>query len=224
MTEVREKKLILGLGHPRTGTGHTSRLLKSWGLRVGHEYMDNHGIVAFQFVTEALPPMVAINKYPDIHREMWEFETIIYNLRNPLKSLPSIIFSENYSLEWRGKWGNFEIKENILTTGIESLLSWDKMIMSKKPDIIFRIENQEKFLFEKIQELYPQLVRWSEVEVGKLHNRRNHEGWENLQKYISDVPRLLLEELNDYSERNGYQKIFNTVTYELENSGSLSFS
>lgn len=224
MTDIKEKKLILGLGHARTGTGHTSRILKSWGARVGHEYMDIHGIVAFQFVTEAPPPMIAINKYPTIHREIWEFETIIYNLRNPFHSLPSIVFSENYSLEWRSKWGNFQIQENILTTGIESLLAWDKMIMNKKPNIIYRVEDQEKYLFDKIREIYPELVRWSENEIGVIHNSRKHHGWDELQKYIPTVPKTLLEELNDYSQRNGYQKIFNTEKYELENSTSLSFS
>lgn len=218
MIDSKEKKLVLGLGHARTGTGHTARIMKSWGMRVGHEHVDIHGIIAFQFATEAPPPMIAMDKFPTIHREMWEFETLVYNLRNPLESLPSIIFTENYSLKWRSEWGNFTIDENILTTSISSLLSWDKMIMNKKPDIIFRIEDQERFLFEKLQERYPAIVRWDESEVGKIHNRRNHDGWDNLKHLISGVPKILLEELNDYSMRNGYKKIFNTESYELENS------
>ena len=34
---------ILGLGHPRTGTGYTSALCRLWGLSIGHERLENDG-------------------------------------------------------------------------------------------------------------------------------------------------------------------------------------
>lgn len=220
---MKEKKLILGLGHPRTGTGYTSKIMKSWGLRVGHEYMDKHGIVAWQFATEAHPPIIAMNKFPTLCKYDWEFDTIVYNVRNPYNSLLSIV-AETYTLNWRGKWGNFEITENVLLNAIKSLLSWDNMIMSKNPTIIYRIEDEGRLLYDKLHEQYPDILRWNDVEIGVIHNSRKHEGWDELQKYIPSVPETILEELNDYSQRNGYQKIFNTEKYELENSTSLSFS
>ena len=223
MDKLREKKLILGLGHPRTGTGYTSKIMKSWGLRAGHEYMDNHGIVAWQFATEAPPPMIAMNKFPTLCKDDWEFETIVYNVRNPYNSLLSIV-EETYTLKWRGQWGEFEITENVLFNAIKSLLSWDRMIMNKNPQIIYRIEDEGRLLYDKLHERYPEILRWNDIEVGVIHNSRKHPSWEEMKKYIPTVPEVILEELNDYSLRNGYKKIFNIEKYELENSTSLPFS
>lgn len=39
--ELNKEKKILVVGHPRTGTGYTSKLLQSWGLDVQHERMGN---------------------------------------------------------------------------------------------------------------------------------------------------------------------------------------
>ena len=220
---MKEKKLILGLGHPRTGTGYTSKIMKSWGLRAGHEYMDKHGIVAWQFATEAPPPMIAINKFPTLCKDDWEFETIVYNVRNPYNSLLSIV-AETYTLKWRSQWGGFEITENVLLNAINSLLSWDKMIMNKNPQIIYRIEDEGRLLYDKLHERYPEILRWNDIEVGVIHNSRKHPSWEEMKKYIPTVPEVILEELNDYSLRNGYKKIFNIEKYELENSASLPFS
>jgi len=221
---IDRHKLILGLGHPRTGTGHTARIIKTWGLRVSHEGMDLHGIVAWQFVPDSPPPLIAINREPKLFRDMYVYDVIVYNVRDPYFSLPSIAYSELYSLKWRSLWGNFEIKSNILTMAIESLLSWDEMIINKNPNIIYRIEDQDEYLYSELKKLFPDIVQWNDLEINKVHNSRPHDGWDKLQTYIQDVPTHLLKKLNDYAEKYGYQKVFNTQTYELENSRSLSFS
>ena len=48
---------ILGLGHTRTGTGYTSKVLSDWGLDVGHEVMRKHGIVSWLLVKPKGPYM-----------------------------------------------------------------------------------------------------------------------------------------------------------------------
>jgi hypothetical protein len=224
VNNFEKRKLVLGLGHARTGTGHTARIMKSWGMRVSHEGMDLHGIVAWQFATDAPPPLVAFNREPHLYRDMYEYETIVYNVRDPFFSLPSIAYSEIYSLRWRSFWGKFELQSNILTMAIESLLSWDKMIIEKNPNIIYRIEDQDEYLHDELKKLYPDIIRWTDLETNKIHNARPHDSWEKLSKYISDVPHHLLEKLNDYALKHGYQKVFNTQTYELENTRSVSLS
>ena len=221
---INRHKLVLGLGHPRTGTGHTARIMKSWGLRVSHEGMDLHGIVAWQLAPDAAPPLIAMNRERKLFRNMYVYDAIVYNVRDPFYSLPSIAFSEIYSLEWRSFWGNFKLQPNILTMAIESLLSWDNMIINKNPNITYRIEDQDDYLYRELEKLFPDVVKWTDLEVNKAHNSRPHDGWDKLSGFISDVPHHLLEKLNDYAEKYGYQKVFNTQTYELENTRSVSLS
>jgi hypothetical protein len=107
---------------------------------------------------------------------------------------------------------------------IESLLSWDNMIINKNPNITYRIEDQDDYLYRELEKLFPDVVKWTDLEVNKVHNSRPHDGWDKLSGFISDVPHHLLEKLNDYAEKYGYQKVFNTQTYELENTRSVSLS
>ena len=96
--------------------------------------------------------------------------------------------------------------------------------MKNNPNIIYRIEDQDEYLHDELKKLYPDIIRWTDLETNKIHNARPHDSWEKLSKYISDVPHHLLEKLNDYAEKYGYQKVFNTQTYELENTRSVSLS
>jgi len=83
-----KRKLVLGLGHARTGTSHSAKIMKSWGMRVSHEGMDLHGIVAWQLAPDAPPPLIAFNREPKLFRDQYEYETIVYNVRDPFFSLP----------------------------------------------------------------------------------------------------------------------------------------
>ena len=82
MAEKKQKIKILGLGHPRTGTGFTSSILNSWGLEVGHEKLERDGVVAWQLAVENGPwPYMA--DFPNV-----ESEILIYNVRDPRTSIP----------------------------------------------------------------------------------------------------------------------------------------
>jgi hypothetical protein len=98
------------------------------------------------------------------------------------------------------------------------------MIINKNPNITYRIEDQDDYLYRELEKLFPDVVKWTDLEVNKAHNSRPHDGWDKLSGFISDVPHHLLEKLNDYAEKYGYQKVFNTQTYELENTRSVSLS
>jgi len=66
-------KLILGVGHPRTGTGYTAKLLQSWGLDVGHEKMGEHGTVDW-----SLAPASKSIWIGGVDFREWDWEHIIY--------------------------------------------------------------------------------------------------------------------------------------------------
>lgn len=211
-----EKKLILGIGHPRTGTKFTSELLRSWGLNVGHEYTAPDGIVAWQFTVKdkEIPIFAFLQK--NLYREQYEYETIIYNVRNPLYSLPSIANTEKPSLNYRKKF--IEITDdNILSQAIQSLIEWDKLVRKNDIDIIFRIEDQQKYLFDELINKIDKKINYTERQFYVIHNSRKHKGWEELKDLIKNTPEKLLEDLNDYCIRYGYNPIFNVSNKTLIN-------
>lgn len=214
MSKITKK--ILGLGHPRTGTGYTSKLLQSWGLDVNHELMGNDGIVAWQFASNEPAPLFSMES-PDrnfLTPNNFEFETIIYNVRNPFTSIPSIIYTENLSLNFRNKVVGFNYLNNPLSNALESIILWDKLIQDKKPNFTYRIENQEKELFDFLSMKYDN-IKWHDSMVGKIYNQRGHGGWNSIMDKIESVPNELLLGINEYCVRYGYSEIFDINTKNL---------
>lgn len=224
---MKNKLKILGVGHPRTGSKFLGILLNSWGFSVVHEGLGLDGIVSWQFATESDPPLIAYRRdtiSQSIDPKNFEFETVIYHVRDPYFSIPSIAFTETFSLNFRSEWGKFDIGENILETAIKSILSWDELIQQKHPDVTFRIEYDYKKLYNFLFDRYSQKMGWSNKEVGKLHNRRNHKGWDELSENIKTCDVELLSKLNDYCVKYGYRIIFDTEKKELirKDSGNLN--
>ena len=112
---VKESKLILGLGHPRTGTGYTSNLLKTWGLDVGHEKMGADGIIAWQLVSDIEPRIFM----EDFDSSRYTYKYLIYNVRDPRGSIPSIALTEN---EGNARLSAAFPKTHIVIVGIEKVI------------------------------------------------------------------------------------------------------
>lgn len=218
----KEKKIILGVGHPRTGTRYTSQLISEWGLNIGHEGRGIDGIIAWQFaVKDNQTPIYAFVE-KDLYREQYDYEVTVYNVRNPINSLPSIIYTENgdipydnNSVKYRKRFIKID-DGNILAKGIQSLVEWDKLILKNDIDIIFRVEDQQKYLYDKLSEKISKKIHYNEKSlIPKNTNNRKHKNWEELENLISDTPKNLLIELNDYCERYGYKKIFDIKNHKL---------
>ena len=81
--EKKEKKFILVMGHPRSGTGYMSVLFNAFGLDVQHEnQMGNDGISSWLFGGCYLPLWG-----PDPRN--YEFVNRIHLVRDPIKVLSS---------------------------------------------------------------------------------------------------------------------------------------
>ena len=168
---------ILGIGHPRTGTGYTSKLLEQFGLNVGHEKLYDDGIVAWQWVlnhdyftgNERLPYTKLKNP------AQYEFETFIYNTRNPKTSISSIMFTENRSIKIRSRFfPKIQEGKTPLEKAILSITEFDKEIKSKYPmHFQYRIEDQQQQLYDRLSQTYELKSDWK-LPSTKTNTRKHH--------------------------------------------------
>lgn len=196
--------LILGVGHPRTGTGYTAKLLQSWGLDVGHEKIGEHGTVDWSLSVGGQ------SLWQPIDFKNYNWEHVVYCVRDPRKSIPSIVYTEDI-----GKSSEIfrnQYLENDVTypigKAIESILTWDNYITNNlKPDIIFRIEDESEDLFTYLEESGVD-VKWSESIIGKKQNTREHKGWKELILEHPKVPALYKNKINEFCMKYGYRTLF----------------
>jgi hypothetical protein len=202
LKSLPQDKLILGVGHPRTGTGYTTKLLQSMGLNVLHEKMGEDGIVAWQFATKLKnKPFIASG----LDKQTFRFNTIIYNVRNPLHSIPSIVHTESKTLEFRMHAGKFKESENVVETAVRSILAWDTMIRAMKPHFTYRIEDQSEALFEFLKERGLDIKRPDNIGV---QNARPHAGLtDELKEQLQKMPFDVKVSLNLYCRSYGYPDI-----------------
>lgn len=205
-----EKKKIynvLGVGHPRTGTGYTTKLLKSWGLNVGHEVLEDDGIVAWQLVISQ-GPWPYMEKYGDNLNA--DFKVKIYCVRDPRQSLPSIVYTENtnkISFDYRASKTGRALIGNQLENAIKLLLAWDQKIMDEiNPNIVYRIEHDSKMFYDRLVESGLQLTEY--VELNEKVNSRNHKSFEEMVEEFPNIAKSTIDGINDYCQRYGYAKLF----------------
>lgn len=213
--EMMNHLSILGVGHPRTGSKMLQILLNSWGLSTTHEGHGIDGIVSWQFATNADAPLPAYRQdelSQSITPKNYKFETIVYHIRDPFYSIPSIALTETFSLKFRSIWGNFEITDNPLNDAIKSILSWDKLILEKNPSFVFRIEYDVLNLYDFLKAKYGERISFTKNEINNRHNKRKHDGWKGLEKYLDSADSSLLQSINDFCEKYGYSKIFEPET------------
>jgi len=201
------KKLILGIGHPRTGTGYTHLIMNSWGLKVGHETMKRDGIVAWQ-LADKKGPWVFIDTVKE--GDVYEWQHIIYNVRNPKDAIPSIIYTEaqnEAATEFRKKKFNINLEGNPIEAAIRSIIRFDQVIKRRKPNLIFRIEDQAEELYKYLEENELK-VKWNDKHINVKYNSREHKGWDSLEEHIKSVNQEHKNLINAYCSRYGYDPLF----------------
>tara|TARA_R110000772_G_scaffold155233_2_gene266300 strand:+ start:1507 stop:2703 length:1197 start_codon:yes stop_codon:yes gene_type:complete len=201
------KKLILGVGHPRTGTGYTHHIMNSWGLKVGHEKMKKDGIVAWQ-LTHLKGPWPFLDNVKE--GDSYKFNCIIYNVRDPRFSIPSIVYTEannEASVDFRKSILKINLDGNPVEAAIRSIIRFDQLINKRKPDFTFRIEDQSKDLFDflKSKEIK---IKWDDSEVNKKYNARDHENWESLSEHTKNVDQEHKNLINAFCKKHGYDSLF----------------
>jgi len=185
---------ILGVGHPRTGTGYTASLLNHLGLKVGHEKLMDDGIVAWQmllpfehFDKVGLPWIKSI----DIKWSELSFDHIVYNVRNPKHSIPSILGTENCSSRFRSQIADFTNTKNRTEQTIASLVGFDSTIKEKyNSHFVYRVEDQEHLLRNYVLDKYSITNNKKIKEPAKNCNTRK-----NRKNYLE--PKLSFENVRD---------------------------
>jgi len=191
-------KKILGLGHPRTGTGYTAKLLQSWGLDVGHEKMGKDGTVDWSLAAGK-------SLWQDVDLKDWNWQHIIYCVRDPKDAIPSIVYTENTqsrSIDFR-KENCVIVSANPIVTAINSIVRWDRLISLLGPEIIYRIEDEGQELFEHLKSMGV-AVEWSDTVLGKKKNARGHKSWEEMLSEFGEVPAKSKIRINQYCRKYGY--------------------
>lgn len=198
---------ILGLGHPRTGTGFTSKTLSRFGLKVGHEELLENGIVAWQLLKE-YGPWPWMHTYNKLHKSRIYYDFLVYNIRDPRTSIPSIVYTEDIkpnSFNFRLESFNIEKSNNPVEQAILSILKFDELILEMNPDLVYRIEDQAKELYNFANTINKD-IEW--IEPTNKENSRKHRGIETLKKEMESVKPELQEKINDFCRRHGYKDLF----------------
>ncbi len=156
---VDPARYIVGLGHPRCGTGFAANLLNAGGLDIGHERRGADGMVSWMAVTgrrrvpwgEALGPLDAYSRRLCI-------------VRSPVGAIPSIV-AENgkkRSLRFRARIlaaqgeGQGEgqaaggLPETVaeaaaapVENAVRSYTGWYELILARAPALVFRVDRPE---------------------------------------------------------------------------------
>ena len=195
-------KLILGVGHPRTGTGYTAKLLQSWGLDVGHEKMGEHGTVDWSLATGKK------SLWQDVDFNEYDWQCIIYCVRDPRESIPSIVYTEDIkeaSINFRSKYSVLK-NTNPITTAINSIYRWDQLVITLGPNYTFKIESDPAILFNWLKDRGHHVV-WDDNLVNKKYNIRQHPSWDEMILEFGDIPEKYKNKLNIFCKKYGYDPI-----------------
>ena len=141
------ERIVVGLGHPRCGTGFAANLLAASGIEVGHERLGRDGIVSWMLVSEreAVP-------WGDALGPLGGYRRIFCVARGPLAAIPSIIaenrkrrslkFRNKVALERTGAAIGAETDDprEQVALAVASYVIWYEMALALKPGFVFRIE------------------------------------------------------------------------------------
>ena len=197
---------ILGVAHPRTGTAFTSKLCQLWGLDVGHEKAGKDGLVSWMLSKPHGP-------YPwnPEYENRPEYNHLIYNVRNPLDSLPSIIWTEDgrpTSLNFRKHWLKFSDSHKI-ERAIDSLIGFHENIMELNPNVVYKVETEQKKLFDYLSQHYDiTYVQHNVKENSRQSAERRMPGLQELIKRFGVPSQNHMNRLNNLCVELGYNKAF----------------
>jgi hypothetical protein len=216
--EEKIKTDFLILGHPRSGTGYISKLFSGYGIKIGHECIDDHGISCWTFATKSanhfygVPKNESQKKIKGISRQDLNYNHLIQNVRNPFDTINSVYHTESISNSHIFRMLHCQpiIDENLdmLSKTILSTVRWNKMIESLSPDIVFKVEDCESEVKEYLNSLNFNMI--DNVFDNKKYNSREKSSIYKLTpEDYSSVPTYVLNELDEYCMKYNYKNILN---------------
>lgn len=150
MKEKNNRKYIIGVGHPRCGTGYTASLLQKLGLDTGHEHYGSNGIVSWMAAScRSIVPWG--QGVPFIEPDFQCF-TIA---RSPINAIPSMV-PEAYNLRSFGFraqviWEELQVDvtnaqilpQTNLGYSLGMWALWMNIALRRCPDHVFRVDRNE---------------------------------------------------------------------------------
>lgn len=187
-------------GHPRSGTGYASEMFKHYGFDIGHEKMGSDGISSWIFA----PENASKNPYRRIRNQTdYEFKTIIHIIRNPVdvvNSMAFTVFPDDRVVKYMLNWIDIDRKMSDLYKSIQTYIGWNKLITSRKPDVLIKVEELDKYLTDNIH-----LCPLKGHEPPTDYNTRKHDklSMDEIRSELSGYTDLI-DEFVRYSEELGY--------------------
>lgn len=223
-------KKILAVGHPRTGSGYVSALLKSYEIDAKHEKMGEDGIVSWMFTVYDLQNPFYLDKYAK-SKYYSSFDHTIMFARDPWTAISSIM-RENDASEisflFRAKHILKETKIDLLQysndfeKAIEGYYLWSKMaIKLNSPDFIMRVEYDDKNLYNYLQQKEIKIsAQPKDLPSKDINSNKPYKGKLVEKPLLSKEDWLNLDisfkfKLNELCEMFGYEPIFNKTFTKL---------
>lgn len=202
----KDTKLILNLGHPRTGTGYMAKLYQAAGLDVQHEGIGEDGTSCWTFAVLDENWFTSWNGV----RSDYNWKYITHNIRDPNDALCSICLTEDArnikSKKFRRKYLDIDEEASRLSQSIQSFLGWNHLIKELNPDLKVKVEDcierVEKFL--KNKNLSDGIDR--NLIPSSDYNSRKYS--EISDKTKQKVPEGLKDKLNRWCSENDYSLYF----------------
>ena len=157
------------------------------------------------------------------------YDHLVYNTRDPKTSLASIVYTETPPCDkdgtsWCGtkyyenfNYSNFDYdstyfrkrfiglnSDNPLENAIDSICQFHEMILRCRPNVQYRIENEEQKLFNYFKSAYPDIQY---IEHPNKENTRKHKSFEQMAEEFPTPSKQHIERINHYAMACGYDKV-----------------
>lgn len=208
--------MIVGLGHPRCGTGFAASLLQQHGLDVGHERIGADGTVSWMQVAKRVggPWGETLAEYPPGTR------TFLV-ARSPLAALNSVATENQQTrsigfrsqLIWARRgvdvflWSNQTAGEGIYDYfgwAVMSLAYWFDICLEENPEVVFRIEHPEDDALLGEYAGRDISRRDKDIRQNSYSSHKKHGKLEYSIDELGRIPKIHLAKLVDVTSRLGY--------------------
>ncbi|MGB3614086.1 MAG: glycosyltransferase family 25 protein [Elainellaceae cyanobacterium] len=216
---------LLILGHPRCGSGYSSKLLSSFGLDIGHEKMGKDGISSWMFAADdAHLPYAQDEHAASTHNKYFKYT--VHHVRDPRTAIPSIMRDIQHApIAYRFRQRHIQLAYGVdldtysseLEKAVASYIHWNQMISDRGTDLVLRVEDGEAALltFLQTEQLVDKDVRLQDIQQrpskdassNKLYQGRQHKKPTLLRSNWQSIDPGLLAHLNEHCARYGYDEI-----------------
>ena len=211
---------LLGLGHPKTGTGFTANLLTHNGIPVGHEVIKERGMISWLSVVDRDDTPWGVPSY----KAMPEDTCVFLVTRSPISSILSVI-GENkipISFKWRRKvileeFGvdicSKKIGKGPVAQAVGSLFYWYELCKTHPLSYIYRVDIVEQDL-DLSEFLHKEIRRGPEVETNSKPERHN---WNHfVMEDLNYLTPQWVRNLQDMCDWLGYEQDIEKISEAVD--------